>query len=141
MEVKMGKFVSSVEEFFEFHWQRLSELTQNPYITAQVLLRNMQLYQQENVRYLETQMNVRFMNRADGSRFPPAEALKVITDMLDSEAAKATGVNVRFQYALVRFTNLSGHNSGIPAVVTQMIGTTVGGTPQLNWIYSQTQSN
>ncbi len=45
------------------------------------------------------------MNRADGSRFPPAEALKVITDMLDSEPAKATGVTVRFQYALVRFTD------------------------------------
>jgi hypothetical protein len=41
-------------------------------------------------------------------------------------------------YALVRFTNVGGQNSGIPVVVTQMIGTTVGGAPQLNWIYSQT---
>lgn len=41
-------------------------------------------------------------------------------------------------YALVRFTNVGGQNSGIPAVITQMIGTTIGGSPQLNWIYSQT---
>jgi hypothetical protein len=41
-------------------------------------------------------------------------------------------------YALVRFTNVGGQNSGIPAVISQMIGTTVGGVPQLNWIYSQT---
>ncbi len=44
-------------------------------------------------------------------------------------------------YALVRFTNVNGQSSGIPAVVTQMIGTTVGGAPQLNWIYSQTQAD
>ena len=42
-------------------------------------------------------------------------------------------------FALLRFTNINGQNSGIPAIVTQMIGTTVGGAPQVNWIYSQTR--
>jgi hypothetical protein len=41
-------------------------------------------------------------------------------------------------YALLRFTNIGGYNAGLPAIVTQMLGSTVGGTPQLNWIYSQT---
>ncbi len=43
-------------------------------------------------------------------------------------------------FALLRFTNINGQNSGIPAVISQMIGTTTGGIPQVNWIYSQTQN-
>ena len=42
-------------------------------------------------------------------------------------------------FALLRFTNINGYESGIPAIVTQMIGTRVGGVPQINWIYSQTK--
>ncbi len=43
-------------------------------------------------------------------------------------------------FALLRFTNADGNNTtGIPAIVTQMVGTTVGGVPQLNWVYSQTK--
>ena len=103
--VELDKPEEGRDEFFGFHWQRLNELTQNPYIIAQVLLKNMQLYQLENMRYLETQLNIRFMKRADGSNFPADEALQIVTDMLESEAAKETGITVRFQYALVRFTD------------------------------------
>lgn len=41
-------------------------------------------------------------------------------------------------FALV---NLRGNTNGLPAVVTQMVGTVVNTEPQTNWIYSQTNSN
>jgi len=42
-------------------------------------------------------------------------------------------------FALLHFIDANGQDSGIPAIITQMIGTTVSEAPQLNWIYSQTQ--
>lgn len=41
-------------------------------------------------------------------------------------------------FALLRFTDVNGQDAGIPAVITQMVGSTINGAPQLNWIYSQT---
>ncbi|MCK5896578.1 MAG: hypothetical protein KAG20_07215, partial [Cocleimonas sp.] len=61
---------------------------------------------------------------------------KEVESMVDLEnGTEFAGEN---GYALLRFTNLGGYNSGLPAIVTQMLGSTVGGAPQLNWIYSQT---
>lgn len=91
------------EEFFSTHWQRLNELTANPTLVSKILLRNMQAYQKENLQYLETQVNMRYAKKPDGSLYTPDEALAIYTDVLASEEAKATGVTVRFQYALVRF--------------------------------------
>ncbi|MDO6567464.1 adenosine deaminase [Alteromonas sp. 1_MG-2023] len=91
------------EEFFSKHWQRLNELTANPTLVSKILLLNMQAYQKENLQYLETQVNMRYAKKPDGSLYTPDEALAIYTDLLASEEAKATGVTVRFQYALVRF--------------------------------------
>ncbi|MDO6539799.1 adenosine deaminase [Alteromonas stellipolaris] len=91
------------EEFFSTHWQRLNELTANPILVSKILLRNMQEYQKENLQYLETQVNVRYAKKPDGSPYDPDEALAVYTDMLASKEAQATQVTVRLQYALVRF--------------------------------------
>ena len=91
------------EEFFSTHWQRLNELTANPTLVSKILLLNMQAYQAENLQYLETQLNVRYAKKPDGSPYTPDEALAIYTHVLTSEEAIATGVTVRFQYALVRF--------------------------------------
>lgn len=113
-EAQKNGFINSIEldkpyegrdEFFERHWQRLNALTNNPHIMAKILLNNMQEYQQENLLYLETQQNLRNMKRPDGSTYTEEEALAIFTDMLASPAAQQTGVTVRFQYALVRFTD------------------------------------
>jgi len=91
------------EAFFSTHWQRLNEMLANPVLLSKLLLRNMQAYQRENLQYLETQVNVRYAKKPDGSPYTADEALAVYTTMLESEQAKRTGVTVRFQYALVRF--------------------------------------
>jgi len=41
-------------------------------------------------------------------------------------------------FALLRFVNTLGYNAQMPAIITQMIGSSVAGVPQVNWIYSPT---
>jgi len=67
---------------------------------------------------------------------------KILSDELETSLAnleEGTEFEGKNGFALLRFTNIDGHTSGIPAIITQMVGTTVGGVPQLNWIYSQTR--
>ncbi|MBU3022635.1 adenosine deaminase [Aestuariibacter sp. A3R04] len=101
--VRLDKQHEGRNEFFETHWQRLNELTRNPYIVGQLLVKNMQAYQTENVRYLETQVNVHGMMDATGSPLSAETALSILLEALNSPTAKATGVTVKFQYALLRF--------------------------------------
>jgi len=49
-----------------------------------------------------------------------------------------TEVEGKNGFALLRFVNTSGHNAQMPAIITQMIGSSVAGVPQVNWIYSPT---
>lgn len=101
--IRLDKAHEGRNEFFETHWQRLNELTNNPYIGAHILLKNMQAFAAEGLQYLETQVNVDRSMTASGEPMPPEAALKIYTDVLASDAAKKTGVVVRFQYALLRF--------------------------------------
>ena len=39
-------------------------------------------------------------------------------------------------FALLRFVDVEGRNARMPAIITQMIGSTVAGVPQVNWIYA-----
>lgn len=100
---RLDKEYEGRDEFFQTHWQRLNSMTQNPYLMAQLLLKNMQAYQAEGMQYLETQVNMQYKLKPDGSLMTPEEALSVFETLLASDAAKQTGVTVRFQYALLRF--------------------------------------
>ncbi|MBU2978936.1 adenosine deaminase [Alteromonas sp. C1M14] len=89
--------------FFEQHWQRLNELTRNPYLTGQLLIKNMQAYAEEHVSYLETQVNVHHMLKPDGTAFSADDALNILRQAVNSQEGKDTGVTVKFQYAILRF--------------------------------------
>lgn len=102
--IRLDKHHEGRNEFFETHWQRLNELTRNPHIIGQILVKNMQAYQKENVRYLETQVNVQGMVDASGHPIKPDTALSIVLDAVNSAEAKATDVTVKFQYALLRFS-------------------------------------
>jgi adenosine deaminase CECR1 len=91
-------------EFFDAIWDRINDLLQNPYLICDILLRNMQAFGKEGVVYLETQQGVDNAVRPDGTRFSVAEVIAVYRQFLASPAAKASGVDVRFQNALLRFT-------------------------------------
>jgi adenosine deaminase CECR1 len=91
------------DEFFEAIWARISDLLKNPYLICDVLLRNMQAFGAEGVVYLETQQGVEGAVKADGSPYSVDEVVAIDRRFLASPEAKATGVEVRFQNALLRF--------------------------------------
>lgn len=101
--LRLDKASEGRDVFFQQHWQRLNELTANPYLTGQLLIKNMQAYAEENVSYFETQVNVHHMVKPDGSAFSADEALSILRQAINSEEGKATGVTVKFQYAILRF--------------------------------------
>jgi adenosine deaminase CECR1 len=92
------------DEFFDAIWDRINEMLQNPYLICDVLLRNMQEFGREGVVYLETQQGVEGAVKPDGSPYTVDEVVAIYRQFLASPAARATGVEVRFQNALLRFT-------------------------------------
>jgi adenosine deaminase CECR1 len=92
------------DEFFDAIWDRINDLLQNPYLICDILLRNMQAFGKEGLVYLETQQGVEGAVRPDGTPLSVEEAVAIYRQFLASPAAKATGVEVRFQNALLRFT-------------------------------------
>jgi len=100
---RLDKKYEGRSEFFETHWERLRNLNTNPYLTADLLVRNMQAFSAEGLEYLETQTGVRGYKHPDGSPFDTEEVYKIYKDRLAQKDAKATGVTVRLQYSLLRF--------------------------------------
>ena len=90
-------------EFFDAIWDRINDMVRNPHLIADILLRNMQAFGSEGVVYLETQQGVQGAVKPDGSPYSVEEAVAIYRQLLDSPQAKATGVEVRFQNALLRF--------------------------------------
>lgn len=91
-------------EFFDAIWDRINDLLQNPYLICDILLRNMQAFGKEGLAYLETQQGAEGAVHPDGSPYSVEEVVGIYRQFLASPPAKATGVEVRFQNALLRFT-------------------------------------
>ena len=91
------------DEFFEAIWDRINDLLQNPYLICDILLRNMQAFGAEGLVYLETQQGLENQVKADGSPYTTDEVAAIYRQFLSSPQARATGVEVRFQNALLRF--------------------------------------
>ncbi len=91
-------------EFFDAIWDRVDALLHNPYLICDILYRNMDAFGREGLVYLETQQNLGGQTRADGSAYSSEEVAAIYRDCLASPKARATGVEVRFQNALLRFT-------------------------------------
>ncbi len=97
------------EEFFQNIWPRISAMEKNPYLMAEMLVENMKLFGAEHVRYIETQafvfgINGNAFNRPDNSPLSLDDALNIFRDRLKQPDAVATGVTVRFQSCVLRFT-------------------------------------
>jgi adenosine deaminase CECR1 len=92
------------DEFFDAIWDRIDALLRNPHLISDILLRNMQAFGQEGLVYLETQQGVEGAVKPDGSPYSEEEVVTLYRRLLASPQAKATGVEVRFQNSLLRFT-------------------------------------
>ena len=90
-------------EFFGAHWQRLNDVSNNPYIWADMMVRDMQAFGAEGLKYLELQHGAFGALRPDGSVFPPDEVADIYRERLAQNDAKATGVTLRLQITLLRF--------------------------------------
>ena len=102
--IRLDKPHEGRDEFFQTHWQRLFALTTNPWLQAELLYRNMQAFGEEGVTYLELQVAVGGFRRPDGSVIPPQETANILRERLQERDAIDTGVSVRFQIAILRFT-------------------------------------
>ncbi|HEY2675947.1 MAG TPA: hypothetical protein VGI65_03190 [Steroidobacteraceae bacterium] len=90
-------------EFFEAIWDRINDLLQNPFLICDILLRNMDAFGREGLVYLETQQGVQGLVHPDGTPYKVDDVVAIYRQCLASPRAKATGVEVRFQNALLRY--------------------------------------
>ncbi len=91
------------DEFFGTHWQRLNALWENPYIRAELLIDNMSTLGAEGASYLEAQVGVRGARGPNGEAIDPQTVVDIFRERLKADDARATGVTVRLQVALLRF--------------------------------------
>ncbi len=101
--IRLDKPYESREEFFGTHWPRLNALTQNPWIQAESLIRNMKAFGTEGVAYLETMVAVFGFAGPDGSAITAEQVVDILRERLQQEDALATGVTVRLQLPILRF--------------------------------------
>jgi len=90
-------------EFFEAHWSRIGEMVANPYLVAEAIYYNMRSFGAEGLLYLEAQVPVTNYVKPDGSPFPVDEVMDIFRQRINASDARATGVTVRFQWAILRF--------------------------------------
>ena len=101
--IRLDKPTEGRDEFFQRHWQRLGDLTANPYIMAELLFKNMQAFSAEGLVYLETQLGTRGYVDRNGSKLIPDNVADIFRQRLKQKDALETGVTVRLQYSLLRF--------------------------------------
>lgn len=90
-------------EFFEALWPRVGGMLSNPHLNADLLVMNMQAFGAEGLVYLEVQIPVHGFRDPQGERITPEAVAQIYRDRLRDPDAKATGVEVRFQLAILRF--------------------------------------
>lgn len=101
--IRLNEPYEGRDEFFSAHWQRLNDVWRNPYVLADILYRNMEAFGKEGLMYLEMQEGGHGQLKADGGVFTPEETVSIYRKRLNEPDAKATGVTVRFQSAILRF--------------------------------------
>ncbi len=91
------------EAFFETHWQRLGDLTANPWIIAEALALHMKAFAAEGLIYLEPQVTLMGYLDIDGRAVPPEDVAAVIRKRVTQPDVLALNLTIRFQQAVLRF--------------------------------------
>jgi adenosine deaminase CECR1 len=91
------------DEFFNAHFARIGDILFNPHLVADQMLKNMEAFGAEGVRYLELMLYLDGMLRPDGSPVSADETADIYRAALASPRARATGVTVRLQDTVLRF--------------------------------------
>ncbi len=91
------------DEFFTWVWPRLGQLFQNLPVFTEIVVRNLQAFGAEGVRYLETQFGAMHYTDNAGRPVPVEEAVAYIKHRLAQTDAVNSGVTVRFQEMVFRY--------------------------------------
>ncbi|MCF2949783.1 adenosine deaminase [Paraglaciecola aquimarina] len=101
--IRLDKVSEGRDEFFQTHWARINSLMANPYMQANLIVKNMQAFGAEGLSYLETDAGVRGFVHPDGSPFDTEKVYQLYLNRFAQQDALETGVTVRLQYSLLRF--------------------------------------
>ncbi|MEM6709444.1 MAG: adenosine deaminase [Pseudomonadota bacterium] len=101
--IRLDKAYEGRNEFFETHWQRIDALGANPYLVAEILVRNMKAFGAEGLSYLEAQVPVFGFQTPSGESIEPQAVIDLYTERLEEADALESGVTVRLQVSLLRF--------------------------------------
>lgn len=101
--IRLDKPHEGRDEFFQAHWQRISDMQDNPYMMAELLVRNMQAFANEQVSYLEIMESPLGKIYPDGSPIELDKVAQIFRERLAKQDAKQTGVTVRLQAWILRF--------------------------------------
>ncbi len=95
------------EEFFEAHWQRLGDLTGDPYLRGDLIARQFQAFADEGLIYVEPMVTAFGYEEPDGTAIPPNVVAEIFRERLKQKDIVDTGLTYRFQQAILRFTPLA----------------------------------
>jgi adenosine deaminase CECR1 len=93
------------DEFFQTHWQRLDDLYANPFLMAEILVKNMQAFADEGLIYMESMMGASGFKQADGTMLSSDAVADLYRARLKQTDAEATGMTVRLQTSILRFAD------------------------------------
>ncbi|WOJ93645.1 adenosine deaminase [Congregibacter variabilis] len=108
--LRLDKAYEGRDEFFQTHWQRMGDLYLNPYLAADALVLNMQSFGAEGLMYMESMIGVLGFIDAQGQQISPDDVADIYRDRLRDDDALGTGVEVRLQVAILRFSPTAEDN-------------------------------
>ncbi len=90
--------------FFDDHWPRLGDINRNPHVRFELLAENIKAFAAEGLRYLELQFGIGGLEHNDLSPVSDEEALAMLHATLARPDVASTGLVVRFQEMILRFS-------------------------------------
>lgn len=91
-------------KFFSYIWPRLGPLSQSLPIATELMVENLKAFGAEHLAYLETQFSAEGMVDNGGRVIPNEEAIAFLKKRLAKPDVSATGVTLRFQRTILRFS-------------------------------------
>lgn len=101
--IRLDKPAEGRDEFFETHWSRLGDMSNNPWLVAELLYHNIQAFSDEGLIYMEPQLITQGYTMPDGTLIPEPQVAEIFRQRLSAKDVLATGMTVRFQQSLLRF--------------------------------------
>ena len=90
--------------FFGHHWSRLGDIYRNPHVVFELLADNIKAFAAEGLRYVEFNFGVTDFIANDGTPISDTTALAMMENRLAQPDVAETGLEVRFQEMVLRFS-------------------------------------